>query len=249
MEGGRRRAHIAAALAAGLILGVGGVAGAQCTDDAQCKAPRQCVDGRCAWIGCAYDTQCKGDTVCEGGLCVSPKRPLDPPPERLTAALPPASNAVRGRLRNAMVPFNAGVLQFKDGIAKDPVDAQAVLRLGQTLSAELDARPGAEIVALIHAEGYDGGNNWQGVVAVWAGDDPLTAVGALTVHDMQGGIDRVELVEREVRVHVKRMGPDDARCCPSVARVVRLVVDEGVLKVGPGESGAVCDVAGRCVLR
>lgn len=227
---------------------------AQCTADAQCKAPRTCVEGRCAWSACAFDTQCKGDTVCEAGLCVAPRRPLDPPKPRLSAALPPATDHVRRRLLNAMVPFKGGVLQFVDGIAKDPVDRRAVLRLGPTISAELDARAGAETVALIHAEGYDGGNNWQGVVAVWTGEGqraqtPLTAVGALTVHDMQGGIDRVEVVHRELRVHVRRMGPDDARCCPSVARVLRLVIDKGVLQAAAGESGAICDAGGRCGVR
>lgn len=240
MEVRGRRAPLAAAFAC--LAGLSGTAQAQCTADSQCKAPRRCVAGACAWVECAFDTQCKGEAICEGGICTPAGRALKP------AALPPQTNAARRRLLNALVPFKDGVIRFKDGLARDPRDARAAVRLGETRLAALEAGQPPLTIALIHAEGYDGGNNWQSIVAVWRGDATLTAVGELVVHDMQGQVTGVDVEGQTLIVHLRRMGPDDPRCCPSQLSSIRLRVSNGVLKPLSHQKGLDCNPTGQCFL-
>lgn len=226
---------------------------AECTRDDQCRAGRRCVAGACAWVECTVDTACPANQICVHGRCARPPAGTanQPPPRAPTSAnpLPPPDTPARTRLRNALVPFKGKVVRFSDGIAKDPADARALLQLGQVMSHEMGAAPGPELAAVIHAAGYAGGNNWQAVVAVWTGQTVLRSVGELVVHDMQGTIERIEVADGQIAVHLSRMGPDDPRCCPSEHAVCRLVVRDGLLTPAPKETGVMCDPQGRCALR
>lgn len=172
--------------------------------------------------------------------------PAAPPTAAPTPGLAPPTDQVRRRLLNSLVPFKGRVVRFADGIARDPGDSHALLQLGQVVQAELGAAHGPETIAVITAAGYDGGNNWQAVVAVWTGEGMLRSVGEYVIHDMQGSVERIAVADGQIAVHLSRMGPDDPRCCPSIEQVVRLAVKDGLLVAAEGEAQVTCDANGRC---
>lgn len=249
MEVRRRRARSAAALAGLGALIFAGTALGQCARNVQCKAGRRCVDGRCAWVQCLVDETCGKGEICDNGLCVPLVVPEPVAPTTTAPRLLPPTDPARRALLNVLVPFKGKVVRFADGIARDPADARALLQLGQVVRAELGAAEGPETVAIITAAGYDGGNNWQAVVAVWTGTGMLRSVGEFVVHDMQGSVERIAVEDGRIAVHLSRMGPDDPRCCPSVKQIARLAVVDGRLVPAPGEARIACDAQGRCAAR
>ena len=93
-----------------------------CRSDDDCKAPRQCDEGRCkdpaprsrpvapaapaagAMPLCHDDRECRGARVCDQGLCIDPLNPNAPPMAPIVSAPPPGAPPVSAPPASPSVP-------------------------------------------------------------------------------------------------------------------------------------------------